>query len=97
MLFADLLETPAYVEGRLTYEIAQAMARAANDTVAQHHRQTQEYRDYVETCVHEAKSPLEAAHFALENVAADPSALARDPRRLRTLDDKLMQVESYVD
>lgn len=43
------------------------------------------------------KSPLAAAHLALENVAADPSAVARDPRRLRILDDKLMQVESYVD
>ncbi len=64
----EMVDEPDYPEGRLAYEALSAVSKAANDDVSEYRRQAQDYREYVETWVHEAKSPLAAAHLMLENL-----------------------------
>lgn len=64
----EMVDEPDFLEGRLAYEALNAVSKAANDDVSEYRRQSQDYREYVETWVHEAKSPLAAAHLMLENL-----------------------------
>ncbi|MFR3451856.1 MAG: hypothetical protein ACLTSX_10210 [Collinsella sp.] len=76
----EMVDEPDYLGGlRLAYEALSAVSKAANDDVSEYRRQAQDYREYVETWVHEAKSPLAAAHLMLENLmeACPPTRRAR--------------------
>lgn len=99
----DLVDRPDYLEGQIAFDSLRAIAKAANDGVASTNRQMQEYREYIETWVHEAKSPLAAAHLMLENLDAELSATdgaALDPTALRAravgLADVLDRTEGYT-
>lgn len=90
---AETVHRPAYAEGELEYEALRQTAKAACDEVAEGRRQTEEYRDYVETWVHEVKSPLAAANLMLDNM--DVAGL--DPVRVDAFADELARVERYID
>lgn len=64
----EIVRRPDFAEGELVYDAMRAVAKAANDNVAAHHRQASDYREYIETWVHEAKSPLAAAHLMSDNL-----------------------------
>ena len=64
----ELVRCPDFAEGKIAWEALRAISKAANDDVAGYRRQVEEYREYIETWVHEAKSPLAAAHLMLENL-----------------------------
>lgn len=99
---------PDFLEGELTYDALASIAKSANDEVAKHRRQVADYREYIETWVHESKSPLAAAHLMLENLDEELTALARaeGPERERAvsnmalrvdaLDEELDRVEGYI-
>ena len=57
----EMVERPEYLEGAIIYDALGAIAHAANDDVAEYRRQVADYREYIETWVHEAKSPLAAS------------------------------------
>lgn len=96
-LVTDAVACPEFPEGRVAYDALAAMAKSAGDEAAEARRQVEDYRAYVETWVHEAKSPIAAARLMAENLRADPDAARRDPGRLVALDDELARVEGYVE
>lgn len=100
----ELIDRPDFIEGQLAYDALCAVSKAANDEVAGYRRQTNDYREYVETWVHEAKSPLAAAHLMIENIEDELSAVGEDPideevlfSRIRALDEELDRMEGYVE
>ncbi len=95
-LLPTLVEEPGFAEGDVAYAALAAVVRSANEGVARSRRKVEDYRAYVETWVHEAKSPLAAARLVLENLEADPAAVGGAPR-LRALGDELARVEGYVE
>ena len=88
----ELVDRPEYSAGQVAYDALAAVSKAANDEVAGVRRQLTEYRDYIETWVHEAKSPLAAAHLTIENMVAEGCDMAR----AETLSQELDRVESYI-
>lgn len=66
----EMVQCPTYAEGELEYEVLRRVGKAACDEVAEGRRQTDDYRDYIESWVHEAKLPLAAAHLILETWTA---------------------------
>ena len=95
-LVAEIVARPDFLEGALVYDALRAIAKAANDDEAAQRRQLVEYREYIETWVHEAKSPLAAAHLMLENLEDDARA-AIDYDRLTAVGDELRRVEGYIE
>lgn len=96
----ETTKEPDYLEGRIAYDALRVITKAANDDAAAYRRQAHEYREYVETWVHEAKSPLAAAHLMLENliesVPADESGevlLAKT----EALGEEFDRVERYIE
>lgn len=96
----EILDGADYLEGRLALEALKTVSKAANDDVAEYRRQVQEYREYVETWVHEAKSPLAAAHLMLENLMEELPADETGERLLdktEALGEELSRVEGYIE
>lgn len=87
---------PDFLEGEVAFDAIRAIAKAANDDVAAYRRQAIDYREYIETWVHEAKSPLAAAHLMLDNLRED-TASEVSYGRLLALDDELVRVEGYIE
>ena len=92
----EMVDRPEYLEGSITYDALSAIAHAANDDVAEYRRQVADYREYIETWVHEAKSPLAAAHLMVDNLRAE--ALADTAaEKTESIDEELKRVEGYID
>ncbi len=75
------------------YEVLRRVGKAACDEVAEGRRQTDDYRDYIESWVHEAELPLAAAHLILENLDSGEDDLSR----VDDLARELARVERYID
>ena len=96
---SEMVDEPTFAEGRLAYDALCSVSKAANDDVAEYRRQTQEYREYIETWVHEAKSPLAAAHLMLENIMeAVPADETGEVLLVKTeaMGEELDRVEGYI-
>ncbi len=91
----EMLERPAYADGAVAYDALAAVSKEASDEIAAFRRQAEDYRAYIETWVHEAKSPLAAAHLMLENLAAEADGASWE--RLDALAEELRRVERYIE
>lgn len=82
------LRQPNYPEGEMVWEAVGELVKQANGRVGELRVREADYRDYVETWVHEIKTPLAAADLMLENL----EGVNTNPLR-RELD----QVNDYVE
>ncbi len=97
----ELVERPDYLEGEIAYDALSAVAKTANDEASASRRRVSEYREYIETWVHEAKSPLAAAHLMLENLEdeleGDPACAPGAFDKLDAVREELERVEGYIE
>lgn len=66
-LLMELLERPSFAEGEIFYEVLRRTGKAMNDEIAFYKRQSGEYREFVETWVHEIKTPIASSKLLIEN------------------------------
>ena len=57
-LLSELINRPSLNECRILYEVLKAASKSMNDEIAVYRRSSNEYREYIETWVHEVKTPL---------------------------------------
>ncbi len=86
-LIAELIEPGDFSDAQIIYEILCGANKSMNDRIALYKSLSAEYREYIESWVHEIKTPIAAARLALEN---NPGALSK------TLEDDLSRVEALV-
>ena len=72
----ELMAEPHGAEARAASDAIVNLSKAAADEVAEQRRAVEEYRAYVETWVHEAKSPITAARLALANLEEEAPILS---------------------
>lgn len=87
-LFCEVMEEPSFWEGALFREAMGAVDQSMTGRVAAAVRDAREYREYVETWVHEVKTPISSARLLLEN---HPGALSD------ALEEELFQIDGYVE
>ena len=87
-LATELIEPPAFLEGQLFYDALDRESKAMRDRIASARRRQREYREYVETWVHEIKTPIAAARLVARN---NPSPATE------SMDAELDQIEGYVE
>lgn len=66
-LLQAIIEEPAFLEGKLFYDILSTTNKAMHEEVNAYKFQQLEYRDFIESWVHEIKTPLSAAKLVLDN------------------------------
>ena len=85
---SELLEEPTFPEGVLFCRALAETNKAMSDAVAAARRDMEEYREYIETWVHEVKTPIASARLTLEN---HPGPLADG------LEEALFQIDGFVE
>ena len=86
-LFSEVMAEPGFPEGAFLLSAAQAMGASMAEAVGDARRDMGEYREYIETGIHEVKTPIAAARLSLEN---RPGPLAD------SVENSLFQIDVYV-
>lgn len=84
----EFIDRPSFREGSLTYDCLERATKDMNDRIAQYRIASEEYQEYVETWIHEIKTPIAAARLTIGN--------RKDPG-LQTLEHELDRTEAYVE
>lgn len=66
-LLCELLEEPSFEEGRIWFDALRQAAKSMNDRIAEYECASEEYREYIETWVHEVKTPIASGKLLVEN------------------------------
>lgn len=87
-LIAEMLAEPPFAEGKILCGTLAEADKSMNDEIAKYRIEEKEYREYVETWVHEIKTPISACRLMMEN---NPGELADE------LTPDFDRIESYVE
>lgn len=88
-LLGELLPPPAGAVERQYFEIMKTVSRSAIGLAEQARREKEDYCDYVESWIHEIKTPLTACSLILAN-GADPRKLKRELTRADNLTESIL-------
>lgn len=87
-LITEMIERPNFLEGAFFYEQLQQTNKAMNDAIGYYKREWEEYREYIETWVHEVKTPIAASRLLLEN---HPDSYSE------SMAEELAKIEGFVE
>ena len=66
-LISEILNKPDSQESEMLFSVLKKAEISMSDNVADFRRGSEEYRDYIETWVHEVKIPISASRMIIEN------------------------------
>lgn len=66
-LISELIDSPKFIDGKILYEFLKTTNKSMNDKVAEYNLSANEYKEYIETWVHEVKTPIASAKLIIEN------------------------------
>ncbi len=87
-LIGEILNQPHFLDGQILNEILRRCNKYQNDRLADAEQKNQEYREYLDSWVHEIKTPITSARLIVEN--------HKDPTTLR-IDDELCRIDNFVE
>lgn len=93
---SELLNRPTFYEGQLTYDAIEDASKDMNDRIALYRLASDEYREYIESWIHEVKTPIAASKLTLDNMLANQAETATRDVAL-SLESDLNRIESYVE
>lgn len=66
-LLSEIIGKPVFLDGAILYETLRETNKDMNDEIAKYKAASQEYREYIETWVHEVKTPIASSKLIIEN------------------------------
>ena len=87
-LLGELLTQPHFLEGQILVDILRRCNKYQNDQISNAKQASREYREYIDSWVHEIKTPITSARLMIEN--------EKNPTTLR-IDDELRKIDTYVE
>ena len=66
-LIPELISWPSFLEGQILYRILKTVGKDMNDQIGLYRRNAQDYREFVESWVHEIKTPIASMKLMIEN------------------------------
>ena len=82
-LIGSMIGDPDFTEGRLLRYVVGVCNKEQNDRIAAVRRDSEDYREYIETWAHEIKTPLASTRLILENHPGEQNgAIARELDRV---------------
>ncbi|EKQ51257.1 MULTISPECIES: sensor histidine kinase [unclassified Clostridium] len=86
-LLPEVIKVPNYYEGKIIYETLMECNRNMHEHVNFYKNLQKEYREYVETWVHEIKTPISSSKLIIEN---------SESKEKNALGDELKKIEEYI-
>ena len=87
-LLGELMVPPHFLEGQILVDVLRCCNKYQNDQLACAEQENREYREYLDSWVHEIKTPITSARLIVEN--------EKNPTTLR-IDDELRKIDAYVE
>ncbi len=87
-LIGEILVRPDFLDGQILDDILRRCNKYQNDRLADAEQNSQEYREYLDSWVHEIKTPITSARLIVENHI--------NPATLR-IDDELRRIDGFVE
>lgn len=87
-LLSEVLEEPNFYHGKFLYEVLRETDKDMHEHVKGYRVKQKEYREYIETWVHEIKTPIASIDLILENSNSDVASGVKI---------EIKKVEGYID
>lgn len=78
----------SFLEGQILVDVLRCCNKYQNDRLSYAEQENREYREYLDSWVHEIKTPITSARLIVEN--------KKNPTTLR-IDDELRKIDAYVE
>ncbi|MGM9988074.1 MAG: sensor histidine kinase [Bacillaceae bacterium] len=85
-ILPEIIEEPSFLEGKIVYDILTETSKQMHEHVNMYKDDQLEYREYIETWVHEIKTPIASTKLILEN-----------GKDISSIYDELQKVEALVE
>lgn len=86
-LLPEVIKAPNYYEGKIIYDALKECNRNMHEHVNFYKHLQKEYREYIETWVHEIKTPISSSKLIIEN---------SEGREKNALGDEIRKIEEYI-
>lgn len=86
-LLPEVIKRPNYYEGKIIYDALSDCNRNMHEHVNFYKNLQREYREYIETWVHEIKTPISSSRLIIEN---------SESKEKNALGDELRKIEEYI-
>lgn len=86
-LLPEVIKRPSYYEGKIIYDVLSECNRNMHEHVNFYKNLQREYREYIETWVHEIKTPISSSRLIIEN---------SESKEKNVLNDELRKIEEYI-
>lgn len=87
-LLSEIIEEPDFIEGKAVYDILKETNKNMHEHVKKYRDMQNEYREYIETWVHEIKTPISSTRLIIEN---------NENRVTKNIDYEVRKIEDYVE
>ncbi|MTI65000.1 MAG: HAMP domain-containing histidine kinase [Firmicutes bacterium] len=66
-LLSEMVFRPNFIEGEIFYDVLKLANKSMNDEILKYKLLSKEYKEYIETWVHEVKTPIASSRLIIEN------------------------------
>lgn len=87
-LLSEIMKKPEYIEGKLLYDVLRQANKDMHEHVKSYRDRESEYREYIETWVHEIKTPIASTRLIIENNQNDIT---------QNIKDEVKKIEEYIE
>lgn len=87
-LLMEIAERPGFLDAKIVSYILKQNNKYQNDKIAGMQKQSRDYRDFLDTWVHEIKTPITSARLIIEN--------EKNPTTLK-IEDELRKIDNFVE
>ena len=87
-LLSEIMEKPESIEGKMIYDLLQQANKDMHEHVKKYRDMQSDYREYIDTWVHEIKTPIASTRLMIENNQNDIT---------RSIQDEMKKIEEYIE
>lgn len=87
-LLSEIIKEPEFLEGKFVYDLLKQANRDMHEHVKKYREMESEYREYIETWVHEIKTPIASTKLIIENNQNEIT---------RNINYEIKKIEEYIE
>lgn len=87
-LLSEIITEPNFIEGKFVYDLLQQANKDMHEHVKKYKDMESEYREYIETWVHEIKTPISSARLIIDNNPSETS---------KNINQEIKKIEEYIE
>lgn len=87
-LLSEVMKEPGFIEGKLLYNLLKQTDKDMHEHVKKYRDMESEYREYIETWVHEIKTPIASTRLIIENNQNEVT---------RNINCEIKKIEEYIE